>query len=53
MDKDIKRGINLMILGIIISLFIIFNSPTYLNAGLLYIGMGIITIGGFILWDKL
>lgn len=52
LDADKKRAIYMVALGIITSSFIMFNSPDFRTAGGLYLVLGIITIGGYRIWDK-
>lgn len=50
--RNVSRAITILVLGIMISLFLIFNSPDGFSAGYLYTTMGIITIGGYLVWDR-
>lgn len=50
--KDINRAITVLVLGLIISLFLIFNSQERFGAGILYSLLGIGTIFGYLIWDK-
>lgn len=52
LNQDVRRGFILLILGMIISLFIMFNSTDYFNSGGLYLILGVVTIGGYLTWDK-
>ena len=53
LDTDQKRGIYLLLIGMIIALFIAFNSTDYLMAGGLYAILGAVTIGGYLIWSKI
>lgn len=50
--KNISRAITVLILGIIIALFLVFNSPERFNAGILYSILGGATILAYFIWDK-
>jgi len=49
---NINRAIVILVLGLIIALFLVFNSPERFNAGILYSIMGIATIGAYMIWDR-
>jgi len=51
-NQDIRRGIILLVIGMIIALFIMFNSTDYFNSGGLYAILGAITISAYLIWDK-
>lgn len=50
--QNINRAITILVLGIIISLFLVFNSPERFSAGILYSIMGGATIFAYLIWDK-
>ncbi len=50
--KDINRAIFVTIFALIISLFLIFNSPEKFNAGTLYSIMGVMIILAYLSWNK-
>ncbi|MEK6880363.1 MAG: hypothetical protein AABY22_12175 [Nanoarchaeota archaeon] len=52
-NQDMKRGIYLLIIGIVVASFIIFNSPDFFSSGILYIIMGTLTIGGYLIFPKI
>ena len=53
LDADQKRGIYLLLIGMIVSLFIMFNSTNYLQAGGLYAILGAVTIMGYLIWNRI
>lgn len=50
--KDITRAITILILGMIIALFLTFNSPERFSAGVLYSILGGASILAYLIWDK-
>ena len=50
--KNHNRAITVLVLGIIITLFLIFNSPEGFSAGILYAILGIASIFSYFIWDK-
>lgn len=50
--KNINRAIVVLVLGLIIALFLVFNSRESFDAGILYSIMGVATIGAYFIWDK-
>jgi len=50
--KNINRAIIVLILGLIIALFLTFNSPERFSAGILYSVLGSLTIFSYLIWDK-
>ena len=52
-NPDIKRGIYLLILGMVITAFIIVNSPDFFSSGIIYAIIGILSIAGYMIWEKI
>ncbi len=50
--KNVGRAITVLVIGIIIALFLTFNSPEGFESGFLYSIMGVISILGYFIWDK-
>ena len=50
--QNINRAITVLVLGLIIALFLTFNSPEKFSAGILYSVLGVATILAYLGWDK-
>lgn len=52
LNKDLKRAVTVLVLGLIIALFLTFNSPESFSAGILYSVLGAFSILAYFIWDK-
>ena len=50
--QNVGRAIVVLVLGLIVALFLTFNSSEGFNAGVLYSLMGVLTILAYLIWDK-
>jgi len=52
LPKPFRKAVLILIVGILVSLFIMFNAKTYLLSAVLYIVMGVLSILAYFIWDS-
>jgi len=52
LNEDYRRAIIVLVLGIFVALFIMFNAGAFITASVLYTIMGVLSILGYLIWDK-
>lgn len=50
--KNISRAIVVLVLGMIIAMFLTFNSTERFSAGILYMILGAASVLSYLVWDK-
>ena len=50
--KNNGRAITVLVIGLLIASFLMFNAGQSFGAAILYIVLGVLTIFGYLVWDK-